>query len=67
MFEEMIKIMFEDPEGIKIKNFGTFKLEDKIYRSVKFGDGRLHRVKTINFKTSRNFQKNIKRRLKTGN
>lgn len=66
MFEEMINIMFEDPEGIKIQNFGRFKLKDRYYRSPVFGDGRLHRTKTLSFRISRNFQKMLRRRLKNG-
>ena len=64
MFEEMLAVMFEDPDGIRIQNFGHFKLVDKYYRSPVFGDGRLHRAKTISFKVSRNFQKVRRKRLK---
>lgn len=66
MFEEMINIMFEDPEGIKIQNFGRFKLKNRFYRSSVFGDGRMHRTKTLSFRISRNFQKMMKKRLKNG-
>lgn len=66
MFEEMINIMFEDPEGIKIQNFGRFKLKNRFYRSPVFGDGRMHRTKTLSFRISRNFQKMMKKRLKNG-
>ena len=66
MFEEMINIMFEDPEGIKIQNFGRFKLKNRFYRSPVFGDGRMHRTKTLSFWISINFQKMMKKRLKNG-
>lgn len=64
IFEEILNVMFEEEEGIRIQNFGNFKLIDKFYRSKMFGDGKLERAKTISFNTSRNFQKYLKKRLK---
>ena len=63
MFEEILNVMFEEDKGIRIQNFGNFKLIDKFYRSKAFGNGKLQRAKTISFNTSRNFQKYLRKRL----
>lgn len=60
-FETIKEIILENPEGVLITNFGSFKIKNSFYRDT-FGTKEIREKKKVSFNVSKNFSRKINKK-----